>query len=196
MIKIVHSGVGDITESDYDLASATSSHIFGFNVQEEQQSKKAVILQPPPSQKADDNPSSPLAVHHHKVIYNLLDEVKRLSSEKLPVEWVESVEGEADILALYEFNVKVDGKKKSTKTAGCRITSGKIVKSGTTIRVLRGEEIIYEGKLKSLKHIKKDIHEAAKGIECGMMFEDGFVDFKEHDKVVSVINFKKERKIQ
>jgi len=110
-------------------------------------------------------------------------------AQRLPIEYLEDVKGEADILQMFEINVK----KTVDRVAGCRVTLGKIHR-GLHVRVMRGEVCVWKGPLKTLRHIKKDITEAAKGSECGIGFE-GFQDFLPGDKVQSFTLVEKERRI-
>jgi len=153
--NVLSSGTGDVTESDVDLAKTSSSHIIGFNVKV-----------PPSVAKLAEVEKVP--VHSFKIIYELLDEVKKLIT-KPPTE---TVLGQADIIAEFTMN--------SDHVAGCRVTSGVINKSAK-IRVVRTGLV---SKIKSLKSGKSDVLSVKSGAEFGAVFSPS-VDFKVGDDIMA-----------
>jgi translation initiation factor IF-2 len=131
-----------------------------------------------------------ISLHPHSVIYTLVDQIKESMSALLEPEVISTVEGEANVLQLFNITIK----KKVETIAGCRILSGKVMRSNA-IRVVRNGEMIYEGKIKTFKHHKKDIMEASKGLECGISIEN-FDDIKEGDVIQSILIVTKNRKIE
>lgn len=168
-VNVVDFGVGDISESDVQMAAAAQGAILGFNV------------------KVDKRASSLAQAEHveimcYNIIYKLLDGIKDKLSNMLPPVLETVVSGEATILQVFQINVK---NREFKPVAGCRITNGTIVKN-QKVRIIRNHKRIWEGSLESLKHLKQDVTEAKKGLECGISF-DGFTDFKEGDLIHSVV---------
>ncbi|BAT70913.1 translation initiation factor IF-2 [Thermosulfidibacter takaii ABI70S6] len=158
-VKVIHSGVGAITETDVMLAEASGAIIIGFNVRPDSKAKKLAE-------------QDKVEIRTYRVIYELLDDVKKAMAGMLEPEYQEVVLGRAEVRQV--FNVPKVG-----KVAGCYVLEGKITRNAN-IRVLRDGVIIHEGKLSSLKRFKDDVREVAAGYECGMAIE-GFNDVKEGD---------------
>ncbi|KAI8992656.1 hypothetical protein BDB01DRAFT_779197 [Pilobolus umbonatus] len=176
-VKVVHSGVGNISEGDIQLAAACEGQVIGFNVKLDKriQAEASKIGVP---------------VKSYSVIYKLLEEVKDNLSNMLPPIITTQVTGEADLLQVFDISVKG---RETKPVAGCRITNGVIPRNGK-IRVLRNKEIIWEGELSALKQVKKEITEAKKGLECGMSFE-GFDDFRPGDTVQAIQTIETKQKL-
>ncbi len=155
-LKILHSGVGAITDSDTTLAGATGAIIVGFNV------RSASSM----DEQAD--------IRYYSIIYNLIDDIKAVMSGMLAPIIRESYIGSVDIRDV--FNVSKVG-----KVAGSYVTKG-IIKRGSGVRLLRDNIVIHEGKLKTLKRFKDDVKEVKEGFECGIAFEN-YDDIKVGDKV-------------
>ncbi|KAJ3296572.1 hypothetical protein HK104_001488 [Borealophlyctis nickersoniae] len=174
-LHIVDSGVGPVTESDLKMAEATNSTILSFNV---------------PTDKRTAKLAEEVKICQHNIIYNLLDDVKEMLSDLLPPEIVKEVKGEAEVLQVFQISVK-----KGTETvAGCKVLTGKILKSHK-IRIVRDGETVHEdGTLKTFKQHKKNITEIVKGQECGMGFE-GFSEFREGDIIQAYTITEVKRKI-
>ena len=181
-VNVVHSGVGNISESDVQLAAACDGQVIGFNVRAD---KKV---------QADANRSG-VRIRSYAVIYKLLEEVKDELSAMLPPIISTHVVGEASILQT--FDIAVRGRE-TRPVAGCRVTNGVIQRNGV-VRLVRNKETMWEGKkflvfsghagiktllgqLDELRQVKKEISEAKKGLECGMSFE-GYDDFKVGDVI-------------
>ncbi|MEQ1647636.1 MAG: translation initiation factor IF-2 [Hyphomicrobiaceae bacterium] len=159
--RIVHSGVGQITESDVALAVASKAIIFGFNVRANTQAK----------QMAD---SHGIEIRYYSIIYDLVDEVKLALSGMLTPTRKENFLGYATIKQV--FNITKVG-----KIAGCVVTEGK-VERGAKVRLLRERVVIHEGTLSMLKRFKDDAKEVPSGQECGMAFAN-YQDLREGDEI-------------
>ena len=147
--RMVHSGVGGITESDVALANASRAVVVGFNVRANVQAKLA----------ADQ---IGVEIRYYNIIYDLVDDVKKAMSGLLAPTVREIFLGNAEILEV--FNISKVG-----KIAGCRITEGK-VERGAKVRLIRDNVVIHEGTLSTLKRFKDEVREVPAGQECGMAF--------------------------
>jgi translation initiation factor IF-2 len=159
--RMVHSGVGGITESDVLLASTSCSIIIGFNVRANAQAKEL----------AD---RSGVEIRYYAVIYDLVDDIKAAMSGMLAPTLRETFLGNAEILEV--FNITKVG-----HVAGCRITDGK-VERGAHVRLIRDNVVIHEGKLSTLKRFKDEVKEVQGGQECGMAFES-YQDMRKGDVI-------------
>ncbi|KAJ3090990.1 hypothetical protein HK100_007303, partial [Physocladia obscura] len=164
-VNIIYSGVGQVTDSDVERAYAGKAQIIAFNVSIDKKVKNLAE-------------SRKVTINNYEIIYKLLDDLQEKMLDLLPKEEVLVVTGEANVLQMFELHSK---SKERERIAGCRVMSGKITKNDM-IRIVRNEEIIFEGKLKTFKHHKKDITEASKGLECGMEF-DSFNGAEAGDRV-------------
>ncbi|WVR03987.1 translation initiation factor IF-2 [Kwoniella sp. DSM 27419] len=169
-VKIVSTGVGDITESDVALAQASDATVIGFSVSAAR-----------PIQTLARSSNVPLQLE--SVIYRLIDMVRSRVAALLPPRIEYSVKGEASVIQLFNINVK---KRESITIAGCRVGNG-VIDRNQTVRVLRGKdrEVVFEGTIETLKHLKKEVQEVRKGMECGIALE-GFTDIREGDEIVNV----------
>jgi translation initiation factor IF-2 len=149
--RIVHGGVGGVTESDLSLAEASEAAIIGFNVRANKQAREA-------AERAG------IEIRYYNIIYNLVDDVKAAMSGLLSPERRETFLGNAEILEV--FNISKVG-----KVAGCRVVEG-VVERGASVRLIRDNVVIHEGKLGTLKRFKDDVKEVHSGQECGMNFEN------------------------
>jgi translation initiation factor IF-2 len=149
--RVLHAGVGGITESDVTLAEASGVPIIGFNVRAHKEAREA-------AERAG------IEIRYYNIIYNLVDDVKQAMSGLLPPTLRETMLGNALILEI--FNVSKVG-----KVAGCRVTDG-TVERGANVRLIRDNVVIHEGKLSQLKRFKDDAREVTAGQECGMAFEN------------------------
>jgi translation initiation factor IF-2 len=159
--RIVHSGVGGITESDIALANTSKAVVIGFNVRANAQAK---LL-------ADQ---SGVEIRYYNIIYNLVDDVKAAMSGLLAPTLREVFLGNARILEV--FNISKVG-----KVAGCRVTDGK-VERGAKVRLIRDNVVIHEGTLSTLKRFKDEVKEVPAGQECGMAFAN-YQDIREGDVI-------------
>ncbi len=161
MARIVHSGVGGITESDINLAHASKAVILGFNVRANAQAKLSADQQG-------------VEIRYYSIIYDLVDEVKAAMSGLLAPTKKEVFLGYATIKQV--FNISKQG-----KVAGCLVTEGK-VERGAKVRLLRDKTVIHEGTLAILKRFKDDVKEVPAGQECGMAFAN-YQDIREDDEI-------------
>jgi len=162
-VKVLHTGVGGITESDVILAGATGSPVFGFNVRA-------------PKKVREEAEKEGVEIRYYSVIYDLIDDVKGVLSGMLDPELRETFLGNAEILEV--FSITRDGKK---KVAGCRVTEGQ-VKRGAKVRLVRDDTVIHEGELSQLKRFKDDVQDVPMGQECGMSFAN-YEDLKAGDVI-------------
>jgi len=164
-VKVIHEGVGAVTESDVMLASASNALIVGFNVRP---SLKA-------SQLAEERH---VDVRLYSVIYEVLEDVQKATANLLtPVE-KETVQGRAEVRVLFSV-------PKIGNIAGCLVVSGKVTRSAP-VRLLRDNVLIWEGRITSMKRFKDDIKEALEGYECGIALEN-YKDVKVGDVIESYI---------
>lgn len=160
-IRVLHSGVGAITESDVGLAEASGAPVFGFNVRANTPARNAA------NQKGVD-------VRYYSVIYDLVDDAKAAASGLLSSELRERFIGYAQVKEAF----KVSG---VGRIAGCLVTEGTARRSAG-VRLLRDDVVIHEGILKTLKRFKDEVTEVPSGQECGMAFES-YDDIKEGDVI-------------
>ncbi|MHB8883604.1 MAG: translation initiation factor IF-2 [Methylovirgula sp.] len=159
--RVLHAGVGGITESDVTLAAASHAAIMGFNVRAH---KEARLLAE----------QSGTEIRYYNVIYNLVDDVKAAMSGLLPPTLREEMLGNAQILEV--FNISKIG-----KVAGCLITDG-TVQRGAHVRLIRDNVVVHEGRLSTLKRFKDEVKEVGSGQECGMAFEN-YQDMRVNDVI-------------
>ena len=158
-VKIIHKGVGAITESDVLLASASDAIIIGFNVRP--QGKASTLAS---EQEID--------IRTYSIIYQVIDEIKDAMEGMLSPDIVEEITGTAEIRMTYKIS-------KVGTIAGCMVLTGKIFRN-SKIRLIRDNIVVFTGELASLKRIKDDAKEVAKGYECGMQIKN-YNDIKELD---------------
>jgi translation initiation factor IF-2 len=159
--RIVHSGVGGVTESDVALAAASNAPILAFNVRANKQARDAAEAEG-------------IEIRYYSIIYDLVDDIKAVLSGMLAPERRETFLGYAEVLDV--FNVSKIG-----KVAGCIITEGK-VERGIGVRLLRDNVVIHEGMLSTLKRFKDEVSEVTSGQECGMAFEN-YQDMRKGDMI-------------
>ena len=160
-IRVLHSGVGAITESDVTLADASKAPIIGFNVRANAPARDAA------NQKG-------VEIRYYSIIYDLVDDVKKAASGLLSPEIREKFIGHAEILQVFKIT-------DVGKVAGCRVTDG-VARRSAGVRLLRDNVVIHEGKLKTLKRFKDEVREVQVGQECGMAFER-YDDIREGDVI-------------
>lgn len=160
-VKILHSAVGGINESDVALARASGAIIVGFNVR-----ANVAARQQAESEAVD--------IRYYSIIYNLIDDVKSILSGMLSPTIREEYIGMAEIRKVYNIT-------KFGKIAGSYVLSGYISR-GAGVRLLRDNVVIHEGKLKTLRRFKDDVKEVKESFECGIAFEN-YEDIREGDKV-------------
>ena len=160
-VRVLHSGVGAITESDVTLAEASKAPIMGFNVRANAPARQSA------NQKG-------VELRYYSVIYDLVDDIKSAASGLLSSEVRENFIGYAKILEVF----KVTG---VGKVAGCQITEG-LARRSSGVRLLRDDIVIHEGTLKTLKRFKDEVNEVNLGQECGMAFEN-YEDIRKDDVI-------------
>lgn len=164
-VKIVHSAVGAINESDVTLAAASNAIIIGFNVRPTPQAK-----QQSDQEKVD--------IRLHRIIYKAIEEIETAMKGMLDPEFEEKITGQMVVRELYKVS-------KVGTIAGCYVTEGAI-RRDSGVRVIRDGIVIFEGKLASLKRFKDDAKEVKLGFECGAMVEN-FNDLKVDDVIEGFI---------
>ncbi len=161
-VELLSAGVGQITEGDIRLATASGAVIIAFNVRAD-------------SAVRDMARNNGVDIRYHSVVYRITDEIKEILSGKLAPEKRETFIGYADVIALFTVG-------KGTKVAGCRVSEGTIKKSAF-VRLLRNNVVIYDGKIGELRREKNEVSEVSgAGVEFGMSF-DKYNDLKEGDRV-------------
>jgi translation initiation factor IF-2 len=149
--RILHAGVGGISESDVTLAGGFNAAIIGFNVRAYKEA-------------ADSAKRDGIEIRYYNIIYDLVDDIKKAMSGLLAPTLRETMLGNAQILEV--FNISKVG-----KVAGCRVTDG-TVERGANVRLIRDNVVVHEGKLSTLKRFKDEVKEVQSGQECGMAFEN------------------------
>ncbi len=149
--RVVHAGVGGISESDISLAEASGAAVIGFNVRAHKEAREA-------------SERSGIEIRYYNIIYNLVDDVKAAMSGLLAPTLRETMLGNALILEVFDIS-------KVGKVAGCRVTDGQ-VERGANVRLIRDNVVVHEGKLSTLKRFKDEVKEVQAGQECGMAFEN------------------------
>ncbi|MCC2249241.1 translation initiation factor IF-2 [Virgibacillus sp. AGTR] len=164
-IKIIHTGVGAITESDIILAAASNAIVIGFNVRPDANAKKAAE-----SEKVD--------VRLHRVIYKAIEEVEAAMKGLLDPEFEEKVIGQAEVRETFKVS-------KIGTIAGSYVTDGKITRDAG-VRLIRNGVVLFEGEIAALKRFKDDVKEVAQNYECGVTIKN-FNDIKEGDIIEAFV---------
>ncbi|XP_011140338.2 translation initiation factor IF-2, mitochondrial isoform X2 [Harpegnathos saltator] len=172
-LSIVHYGVGPITTTDLQLAETFNAILYHFNVNI-------------PKNLQQEAEKKEISVRAYNVIYKLIDDVKEEINKRLPSLDAEEVIGEANVLQEFEITEK----KKKVKVAGCRCVKGNL-KKAAMYRVIREQEVLYTGKLTSMKHMKNEIEMIKTNVECGLRFEDPTISFKPGDVVICYQTYQK-----
>jgi translation initiation factor IF-2 len=159
--RVLHAGVGGISESDVTLAEASGVPIIAFNVRANKEAREA-------AERAG------IEIRYYNIIYDLVDDVKKAMSGLLPPTLRETMLGNAQILEIFKVS-------KVGNIAGCRVTDG-TVERGANVRLIRDNVVIHEGKLSQLKRFKDDAKEVSAGMECGMAFEN-YQDMRQGDVI-------------
>ncbi|MFD2306124.1 translation initiation factor IF-2 [Enterococcus termitis] len=164
-VKIVHSAVGAINESDVTLAAASNAIIIGFNVR-------------PTPQAKQQSEQEEVDIRLHRIIYKAIEEIETAMKGMLDPEFEEKITGQMAVRELYKVS-------KVGTIAGCYVTEG-FIRRDSGVRVIRDGIVIFEGKLSSLKRFKDDAKEVKLGFECGAMIEN-FNDLKVDDVIEGFI---------
>lgn len=160
-VQILGSGVGGITESDSNLAVTYDAMIFGFNVRVDNAAKKVVD-------------QHGLEVRYYNIIYELLDDIKKILEDMLVPELREEIVGTAEVRDVFHS-------PRFGQIAGCRVVEGTVFRN-KKIRVLRDSTVIFEGELESLRRFKDDVQEVKNGFECGIGVRN-YNDVREGDRI-------------
>jgi translation initiation factor IF-2 len=168
-VRVIHSGTGSITESDVLLALASKGLIIGFNSRPEQGAQRLAETEG-------------ISIRHYDVIYDVLNDVEKALKGMLEPIIAEVVDGEAEVIAVFESGRKA-------KIAGIMVKEGK-VKRDSLVRILRQREVIRESRVHSLRRFKDDVKEVATGMECGIKI-DNFTEFQIGD----ILKFYRQEKI-
>ncbi|MBV9708681.1 MAG: translation initiation factor IF-2 [Chloroflexi bacterium] len=158
-VRLIHEGIGNISETDVHLAAASGAIVIGFNVKAD-----AVAQREAQKEHVD--------IRFYNVIYKLTDDIQAALSGLLEPTYREVVGGHAEVVQMFKAG-------KNIIIAGCRVTDGKMTRS-SQIRLMRKNEKVYEGKIASLRRGKDDVREVASGYECGIILED-FTNFEVGD---------------
>jgi translation initiation factor IF-2 len=160
-VRLIHEGIGNISETDVHLAGASGAIIIGFNVKAD-----GAALREAQKEGVD--------IRYYEVIYKLIDDIQAALVGMLEPTYREVIDGHAEVLQIFKAG-------KAVIIAGCRITDGKITRSSQA-RILRKNEKVFEGKIASLRRGKDDVREVTSGYECGIVMED-FVAFEVGDTI-------------
>ncbi len=158
-VTVVHAAAGAITEGDVNLAVAAGSIIIGFNVRPAGKAS-ALAMQ------------EKIEIRHYTIIYNVVDDVKAAMEGLLAPSLIEKITGKAEVRQVFRIS-------KAGNVAGCMVTEGLVRRAGS-IRIVRDNAMIWQGKMSSLKRFKDDVREVKEGFDCGIALE-GYQDLKEHD---------------
>jgi translation initiation factor IF-2 len=164
-VKVLHSGVGAITESDVLLASASNAIIIGFNVRPERKAQELAA-----QEKVD--------IRLHSIIYELQDEIKRAMTGLLEPTIKETYQGRADVLETFRI-------PKVGTIAGCRVSDG-LIKRDSEVRLLRDNVVVFKGKIGSLRRFKDDASQVTSGMECGISISN-YGDIKARDVIEAFV---------
>jgi translation initiation factor IF-2 len=162
-VRVLHSGVGAITESDVLLASASNAVIIGFNVR-------------PDRKSAEVAERENVEIRLHSIIYELQDEITKAMYGLLEPVFKENYAGRAEVINVFKIT-------KVGQIAGCRVTDGLITRTAQ-VRVMREGVEVWRGKIGSLKRFKDDVSEVRQGVECGIDLA-GFKDIRVGDAIES-----------
>ena len=165
-INVLYTEAGNITENDILLATASNAIILGFNVTADASSKSLAETEG-------------VSIRTYDIIYRLIEDVEKALKGMLAPETKEITLGKAEVLQLFKIS-------KVGTIAGCRVLSGEI-RRNAKVRVMRGDEKLFDGDLASLKHEKENVREVREGFECGLRIK-GFNDFEIGDTLIAYVN--------
>ncbi len=168
--RVIHAGSGNITESDVLLALASNAIIVGFNTRAEQGAQKMAEMEK-------------INIRYYNVIYDLIDDVSKAVQGMLEPTYAEVVIGNAEVRAVFDAG-------KSKKIAGIAIKEGKGARDAS-VRIMRNNQKVYDGRINSLRRFKDDVKEVATGFECGIGIE-GFSEFQVGD----VLQFYRQERVE
>ena len=160
-VRLIHEGIGNISETDVHLAGASGAVVIGFNVKADGAAQRL-------AQKEG------VDIRYYNIIYKLLDDIQAALTGMLEPTYREVIEGHAEVQQVFKAG-------KNLVIAGCRVLDGKITRSSQA-RMTRNKELVFDGKIASLRRGKDDVREVASGYECGIVLED-FNDFEVGDLI-------------
>jgi len=158
-VRILHAASGGVTESDVLLASASKAIIVGFNVGEENGVQRVAERRG-------------VEIRHYQIIYQLIEDVERALHGILEPTFTDVVLGRAEVREIFST-------RRNIQIAGCRVMEGRITR-GSSIRVTRGEQVLQESIITSLRHFRDEVNEVNTGVECGIILQ-GFNDYEVGD---------------
>jgi translation initiation factor IF-2 len=158
-VRMIHEGIGNISETDVHLASASGAIIIGFHVKADGAAQREAQREG-------------VDIRYYDVIYKLLEDIEAALTGMLEPTYREVIDGHAEVVQIFKAG-------RNVVIAGCRVTNGKLARSAQ-IRIQRKDEKIFEGKISSLRRGKDDVREVASGYECGIVIED-FTTFEVGD---------------
>jgi len=167
-IKVVHAATGNVTETDVLLASASKAIVIGYNVK-------------PNPKILDLAKKEGVEIRTYKIIYQITDDIKKAVIGLLDPVIKETFQGRAEVRKVFQI-------PKIGTIAGCYVQDGRITRNAEA-RVLRGREVIHQGRISSLKHLKENVTEVKKDYECGIGI-GGFGDFQPGDTIEAFIREK------
>jgi translation initiation factor IF-2 len=150
-VRLIHEGIGNISETDVHLAAASKAIIIGFNVKADGAAQREAQREG-------------VDIRYYNIIYKLTDDIQAALQGMLEPTYREVIEGHAEVIQIFKAG-------KTTVIAGCRVTDGKITRS-SQVRIMRKTEKVFDGKLTSIRRGKDDVREVATGYECGLVIED------------------------
>jgi translation initiation factor IF-2 len=162
-VKVLHSGTGNVNRSDVMLASVSNAIIIAFNVRAEPDARS-------------DAETQRIDIRSYDVIYNVVEDVRKALLGLLGPRFQEVVHGHAEIRQIFPV-------RKGGAAAGCLVMDGQILSSDSA-RVKRGDRVLWEGKIATLRRVRDDVREVSAGMECGIVL-DGFSEFRESDVIES-----------
>ncbi len=171
-LRIVHKGIGVVSQSDINLASASKGIVIGYNIGIEKQAQNLAKIHG-------------VQVRLYKIIYEIVDDIKKAVKGMLKPKEKEVIIGTASVLKIFKLSVG--------RVLGCRVEKGKI-QVGANARIKRNGNIIFEGKITSIKRFKDSVQEVGEGEECGILIE-GLQEAREQDKIECYNIVKEEIKI-
>ena len=158
-VRVIHSGTGNVTESDVMLAIASKAVIIGFSTSSEIGARRLAELEG-------------ISIRYYDVIYSIIDDVAKALKGMLEPTYIEVIEGHAEVRAVFTLG-------RHEKIAGTYVTEGRVIR-GASIRVLRNKQVLHESVVSSLRRFKDDAREVVSGYECGIGVRD-FTDFEVGD---------------
>jgi translation initiation factor IF-2 len=159
-VRLIHEGIGNINETDVHLAGASDAVIIGFNVKADGAAQRL-------AQKEN------VEIRYYNIIYKLIDDIQAALTGMLEPVYHEVIEGHAEVQQTFKAGKSI--------IAGCRVLDGKIMRSAQ-VRILRKKEMVYDGKIASLRRGKDDVREVASGYECGIVLDD-FTEYEVGDVI-------------